>query len=79
MNAFGVYFDFKFKSQIELNKWLNQIFYTIDYKSDHINDHNIKLSLDLNKDGNEFSLFVNGRNVYALPYFYDKFTQSLVL
>ena len=36
-----------------------------------IPEMSVKLSLDLNKEGNEFSLFVNARNVYALPYFYE--------
>ena len=32
----------------------------------------IKLSLFLNEEGNEFWLFVNGNSVYALPYMYGK-------
>ena len=32
----------------------------------------LKLSLFLNEEGNEFSLHVNGRNVYALPYIHGK-------
>ena len=32
----------------------------------------LKLSLFLNDEGNEFSLLVNGRNVYALPYMHGK-------
>ena len=44
-----------------------------------IPEEQVKLSLDLNREGNEFSLFVNARNVYALPYFYGKLTQSLII
>ena len=36
----------------------------------------VKLSLFLNEEGTEFSLFVNGRNVYALPYMYRKYPAS---
>ena len=32
----------------------------------------VKLSMFLNEEGNEFTLFVNGRTVYALPYLYRK-------
>ena len=32
----------------------------------------LKMSLFLNDEGNEFSLLVNGRNVYALPYMHGK-------
>lgn len=31
----------------------------------------IKLSMNLNEEGTEFTLKVNGRSVYALPYIYD--------
>ena len=36
----------------------------------------VKLSLFLNEEGTEFSLYVNGRNVYALPYMFRKLPAS---
>ena len=53
--AFAFYFDFKFKSSIKLMESLDFIFYSLDNKSDVINDHAIKLSLDLNEEGKEFA------------------------
>lgn len=40
-----------------------------------IPEFSVKLSLDLDEEGKEFLLLVNGRSIYALPYFYD-FTES---